>query len=83
MQNETPGDTPLDSPRSGSDSDAAYDSLRSVLGKVHLGKYFKVFRRREVRLEELKHLTEGDLIEASRGCGFRACLPSLVFLTVL
>jgi len=58
-------DTPLDSPRSGSDSDAAYDSLRGVLGKVHLGKYFWEFRRREIRLEELKHLTESDLIEAS------------------
>lgn len=56
-------DTPLDSPRSGSDSDAAYDSLRGVLSKVSLGKYFKDFRRREVRLEDLRHLTERDLTE--------------------
>ena len=58
-------DTPLDSPRSGSDSDAAYDSLRGVLSKVSLGKYFKDFRRREVRLEDLRHLTESDLTEVS------------------
>lgn len=59
-------DTPLDSPRSGSGSDAAYDSLRGVLSKVSLGKYFKDFRRREVRLEDLRHLTEGDLTEVRR-----------------
>lgn len=58
-------DTPLESPRSGSDSDAAYDSLRGVLSKVSLGKYFKDFRRREVRLEDLRHLTESDLTEVS------------------
>lgn len=56
-------DTPLDSPRSGSDSDAAYDSLRGVLTKVSLAKYFNEFRNREVRLEDLRHLTEGDLTE--------------------
>ncbi|CAM9619329.1 unnamed protein product, partial [Laminaria digitata] len=67
----TPGDTPLDSPRSGSGSDAAYDSLRGVLGKVDLGKYFAEFRRREIRLEELKHLTEPDLIEMGLPMGAR------------
>lgn len=64
-QNGTPADTPLDSPRSGSDSDAAYDSLRGVLRKVSLGKYFKEFRLREVRMEDLQHLTEADLAEVS------------------
>lgn len=65
-QKETPAeDAPLESPRSGSDSDAAYESLRGVLRKVSLGKYFKDFRRREVRLEDLQHLTEGDLTEVS------------------
>lgn len=58
-------DSSFDSPRSGNDSDAAYDTLQGVLRKVHLGKYFAEFRSREIRLEELKHLTEGDLIEAS------------------
>lgn len=56
-QDITPGATPLDSPRSGSGSDAAYDSLRGILGKAHVGKYFAEFRRREIRLEELKPLT--------------------------
>lgn len=64
----TPAETPVDSPRSGSDSDAAYDTLRGVLGKVHLKKYFGEFRQREVRLEELKVLTESDLTEASPVC---------------
>lgn len=48
---------------SGNESDEAYDSLRGVLGKVHLGKYFAEFRKHEIRLEELKHLTEAELIE--------------------
>ncbi|CAB1120609.1 unnamed protein product [Ectocarpus sp. CCAP 1310/34] len=69
--NATPADTPVDSPRSGSDSDAAYDSLRGVLGKVSLSKYFKEFRRREVRLEDLQHLTEGDLTEMGMPVGPR------------
>ncbi|CAM9327818.1 unnamed protein product, partial [Ectocarpus sp. 13 AM-2016] len=69
--NDTPADTPVDSPRSGSDSDAAYDSLRGVLGKVSLSKYFKEFRRREVRLEDLQHLTEGDLTEMGMPVGPR------------
>lgn len=64
-QNATSVDTPLDSPGSGSDSDAAYDSLRGVLRKVSLGKYFKEFRLREVRVEDLQHLTEADLAEVS------------------
>lgn len=54
----------VDSPGSDNDSDAAYDSLRSMLGSVQLGKYFSEFRRREVRMEELKLLTENDLKEA-------------------
>lgn len=58
----------LDSPGSGDDSDAAYDTLRGVLGKVHLGKYFAVFRKREVRMDELKLLTEDDLKEVSERC---------------
>lgn len=61
-------DTPSDSPRSGSDSDAAYDSLRGVLSKVSLGKYFKDFRRQEVRLEDLRHLAEADLTEVGFCC---------------
>ncbi|CAM9478022.1 unnamed protein product, partial [Ectocarpus sp. 8 AP-2014] len=69
--NDTPADTPVDSPRSGSDSDAAYDSLRGVLGKVSLSKYFKEFRRREVRLDDLQHLTEGDLTEMGMPVGPR------------
>lgn len=54
---------PHESAESGYDSDAAYDSLRGLLSKTHLSKYFKEFRRREVRLEELKLLTEADLTE--------------------
>jgi len=75
-------DTPLDSPRSGSDSDAAYDSLRGVLTKVSLAKYFKKFRQREVRLEDLRHLTEGDLTEVSAGARPANLFCGGVLLTV-
>lgn len=35
-----------------------------MLGSVQLSKYFSEFRRREVRMEELKLLSEDDLKEA-------------------
>ena len=41
---------------------------------MSLGKYFKDFRRREVRLEDLRHLAESDLTEVGlMGAWFVAC----------
>ena len=62
-QLETPFETPVGSPGSSYDSEVEYESLRAVLSKVHLGKYFGHFRRSEIRLENLEHLTEEDLME--------------------
>lgn len=65
MQNETPFETPAGSPEIDYDSDSEYDSLKRILEKARLGKYFQKFRANDIRAEDLKYISEGELANVS------------------
>lgn len=65
VQNETTFETPVGSPEIVHDSDSEYDSLKRILEKIRLGKYFQKFKANAIMGEDLKYISEGELANVS------------------